>query len=128
MNPNGRMDATGFWLSQKIRRFESDCSQALLHIRNARTLQDAVRAADVRADSLIRFTGEVRHRQTRVKHAAEEKAKGFVEDLVERFCKADVDGRKALGREIHNALSSLRGNFPRLYQQLDRAIKTARHR
>jgi hypothetical protein len=128
MNPNGKMDATVFWLSQKIRRFESDCSQALLHIRNARTLQDAARAADVRVDSLIRFSGEVRHQQARLKHAAEEKAKGFTDDLIARYGKADEDGRKKLGHEVHSALTALQGNFPRLHQQLTRAIKSAQHR
>lgn len=128
MNPNGNRDATVFWLSQKIRRYESDCSQALLHIRTARTLQDAVRAADVRVDSLIRFSGEVRHQQARLKHAAEEKAKVFTDDLVARYGKADEASQKALGHEVRNALNALQGNFPRLHQQLDRAIKSARPR
>jgi hypothetical protein len=128
MNPNGKMDATIFLLSQKVRRFESDCRQALLRISSARTLQDAVRASDVRVGSLIRFSGEVRHLKAKLNHAAEEKAKGFVDEFVDRYSKADEAGQKALGREAHTALTALQGNFPRLHQQLNSAIQSAKHR
>lgn len=118
--------ATNLFLRQKLGRFSSGCSMALGRIRNARTLQDVVRALNVHADAMIRSLGEVRQLQNQLKHAAEARAETFVAELLKRLrAEGAADEKTRLARDVHEALRSLQGNFPRLYVNLDRAAKTA---
>lgn len=115
--------ATTFFIETKIRSFLSSCATAESHIRSARTIAELVSAAELHPDALIRFSGEVRSRQQRVKNAAAAKAADLVQAMLLRVENAEADTKPRVLLEANRTLQLLRGNFPGLYTLMSRKLQ-----
>lgn len=117
---------------QLLQRYANDCSGATARLPRATTLREVRDWGDVRASSLVRpFTHTVPE-ERHLKHAQERQAKALVDGHLAQLQKladaGDADGFKALmGRLRQNEWVFLRGDHPRLLQQIDRDLAKMRH-
>jgi len=117
------LDAGTWFIQQETQKFESRCHMGIQQVRNARTMWEVKRAADVHAPSILR--GMHLHRQgagRQLEQAAERKMGELLDtQLKEAAALTDIDARrKFLGKLRADEWNAMRGDYSQLYHRADR--------
>lgn len=114
------MDPTAFWLQQRMRSVEQQAASGLARIRQARTLSDVVRAADVHVPAELRA---LRHQLSGLRQlqlAAERRLEELLAEQL-RQLKATAEGEREAHRLrlLREEWSALRGTWAAYYRKAE---------
>ena len=126
------MNATQFYLQQKLNAATSSIEMAQARIPRAQTLIELVRTLNsVHIDHLVRQFSPIPQRKHQLENLADQRAEVLAQALIAKLSTDEGAEHERTERQLGEGYRSCCGNFPRTARLIEQALaqhRAARHR